>query len=87
MRCALNSVALNPRIPAQLMHDNYPLVIGIGVSSKMNLFTSLHTKLADEHTSLEQRAKELRDASQALLRDSGSIGGGLDSNDLDACPC
>lgn len=63
-----------------------PFVHWLGVSSKMNLFKSLHTKLTDEHTSLEQRAKELRDASQALVRDSGSIGGGLDSNNLDACP-
>jgi len=67
-------------------HDNCPLFTCMGVSSKMNLFKSLHTKLTDEHTSLEQRAKELRDASHALVRDSGSIGGGLDSNNLDARP-
>jgi hypothetical protein len=56
----------------------------VGFSSKENLYKSLHTKLADEHTSLEQRAKELRGASQTLLRDSGSIGGGLDPSNLDA---
>jgi hypothetical protein len=55
----------------------------MGVSSKVNLYKSLHTKLAVEHTSLEQRANELRDASQGLVRDSGNIGGGLDSNNLD----
>lgn len=49
----------------------------------MNLYKSLHTKLADEHSSLDQRATELRGASQALVHDSGNIGGGLDSNDLD----
>ena len=53
-----------------------------GVSSKVNLYKSLQTKLADEHGSLEQRANELRDAGQALVRDSGSIGGGLDSETL-----
>jgi hypothetical protein len=54
-----------------------------GVSSKVNLYKSLHTKLANEHSSLERRANELRDASQALVRDSGNIGGGLDPNNLD----
>jgi len=54
-----------------------------GFSSKVNLYKSLHTKLANEHSSLERRAIELRDASQALVRDSGNIGGGLDSNKLD----
>jgi hypothetical protein len=54
-----------------------------GVSSKVNLYKSLHTKLANEHSSLERRANELRDASQTLVRDSGNIGGGLDSNNLD----
>ena len=53
------------------------------VSSKVNLYKSLHTKLADEHSSLDQRATELRGASQALVRDSGNIGGGLDSSNLD----
>ncbi|KAI0288934.1 hypothetical protein BC826DRAFT_1034967 [Russula brevipes] len=52
------------------------------MSSKVNLYKSLQTKLADERGSLEQRAKELRDAGQALVRDSGSIGGGLDSETL-----
>lgn len=53
------------------------------VSSKVNLYKSLHTKLADERSSLDHRATELRGASQALVRDSGNIGGGLDSNNLD----
>ncbi|KAI0280694.1 hypothetical protein BGY98DRAFT_962398 [Russula aff. rugulosa BPL654] len=53
------------------------------MSSKVNLYKSLHTKLANEHSSLERRANELRDASQALVRDSGNIGGGLDPNNLD----
>lgn len=56
----------------------------MGISSKVVLYKSLHAKLADEHTALEHRASELRDASQALVRDSGSIGGGLDSNNIDA---
>jgi hypothetical protein len=58
----------------------------MGGSSKMNLFKLLHTKLTDEHTSLDQRARELREASHTLVRDSGSIGGGLDSNNLDVRP-
>ena len=62
-------------------------VLELGVSYKVNLYKSLHTKLGDEHSSLEQRAKELRDASQTLVRDSGSIGGGLDANNLDARTC
>jgi hypothetical protein len=82
MRCALDSVVLNPRMDAY----NCPLFICMGVSSKVILFKSLHTKLTNEHTSLEQRASELRDASHTLVRDSGSIGGGLDSNNLDAPP-
>lgn len=53
------------------------------MSSKVNLYKSLHTKLANEHSSLERRANELRDASQGLVRDSGNIGGGLDPNNLD----
>jgi hypothetical protein len=56
----------------------------MGVSSKVNLYKSLHTKLANEHASLDRRANELRDASHALVRDSGNIGGGLDSNNFDA---
>ncbi|KAN0133388.1 hypothetical protein V8E53_008828 [Lactarius tabidus] len=47
------------------------------MSSKMNLYKSLHTRLADEHSALEQRANELRDASQTLVRDSGTMGGAL----------
>ena len=46
-------------------------------SSKMNLYKSLHIRLSDEHSTLEQRAIELRDASQTLVRDSGTIGGAL----------
>ncbi|KAI0247701.1 hypothetical protein BJV78DRAFT_899458 [Lactifluus subvellereus] len=53
------------------------------MSSKVNLYKSLHAKLAEEHTALEQRANELRDASQTLVRDSGSIGGGLEPNNID----
>ncbi|KAI9507865.1 hypothetical protein F5148DRAFT_49798 [Russula earlei] len=56
------------------------------MSSKVNLYRSLHTKLADEYNSLEQRTTELRDASQALVRDTGNIGGGLDSNNLSDHP-
>jgi hypothetical protein len=37
----------------------------------------MHTRLSDEHSALEQQAKELRDASQTLVRDSGTIGGAL----------
>jgi len=54
------------------------------MSSKVNLYKSLYTKLEDQRTSLEQRANELRDASHALVRDSGNIGGGLDSNNLNS---
>jgi len=52
------------------------------VSSKVNLYKSLDTKLADQRSSFEKRANELRDASHALVRDIGNIGGGLDSNNL-----
>lgn len=55
------------------------------MSSKMNLYKSLHTRLSDEHSALEQRANELRDASQTLVRDSGTIGGALGSHEIDAC--
>jgi hypothetical protein len=58
--------------------------VQIGISSKVSLYKSLQTRLADEHSTLLQRANELRDASQTLVRDSGSIGGGLDSNNIDA---
>ncbi|KAH9063607.1 hypothetical protein EDB87DRAFT_1703692 [Lactarius vividus] len=54
------------------------------MSSKMNLYKSLHTRLSDEHSALDQRAKELRGASQTLVRDSGTIGGALDSHEIDA---
>ncbi|KAI9453321.1 hypothetical protein BJY52DRAFT_1214213 [Lactarius psammicola] len=54
------------------------------MSSKMNLYKSLHTRLSDEHSALEQRAKELRGASQTLVRDSGAIGGTFDSHEIDA---
>ncbi|KAF8259813.1 hypothetical protein EI94DRAFT_1812715 [Lactarius quietus] len=47
------------------------------MSAKMNLYKSLHTRLSDEHATLDHRAKELRDASQSLVRDSGTIGGAL----------
>jgi hypothetical protein len=77
MRCALKFIGLNHR------YKNRPLF----VSSKVNLYRSLHTKLADEHSSLDQRANELRNASQGLVRDSGNIGGGLDSNNLDVFIC
>ncbi|KAH8983522.1 hypothetical protein EDB92DRAFT_1568137 [Lactarius akahatsu] len=53
-------------------------------SSKMNLYKSLHTRLSDEQSALDQRAKELRGASQTLVRDSGTIGGALDSHEVDA---
>ncbi|KAI9434343.1 hypothetical protein H4582DRAFT_793966 [Lactarius indigo] len=53
------------------------------VSSKMNLYKSLHTRLSDEHSALDQRAKELRGASQTLVRDSGTIGGAIDSHEID----
>ena len=43
----------------------------------MNLYKSLHTRVSDEQSVLDHRAKELRDASQSLVRDSGSIGGAL----------
>ncbi|KAH9046098.1 hypothetical protein EDB84DRAFT_1467627 [Lactarius hengduanensis] len=54
------------------------------MSSKMNLYKSLHTRLSDEQSALDQRAKELRGASQTLVRDSGTIGGALDSHEIDA---
>jgi hypothetical protein len=41
----------------------------------MNLYKSLDTRLSDEQSALEHRAKELRDASQTLVRDSGAMGG------------
>ncbi|KAH9021036.1 hypothetical protein EDB84DRAFT_1513532 [Lactarius hengduanensis] len=50
----------------------------------MNLYKSLHTRLSDEQSALDQRAKELRGASQTLVRDSGTIGGALDSHEIDA---
>ena len=57
----------------------------VGVSSsKMNLYKSLHTRISDEHSALEHRAKELRGASQTLVRDSGTIGGAFDSHEIDA---
>ena len=48
----------------------------------MNLYKSLHARISDEHSALENRAKELRDASQSLVRDSGTIGGALGSNGM-----
>jgi hypothetical protein len=81
MRYVLNPIVLN-----LFWHTDCkpPFVCPLWVvSSKVNLYKSLHTKLADEHSSLDQRATELRGASQALVRDSGNIGGGLDSNNLD----
>ncbi|KAI9431074.1 hypothetical protein H4582DRAFT_2085492 [Lactarius indigo] len=53
------------------------------MSSKMNLYKSLHTRLSDEHAALDQRAKELRGASKTLVRDSGTIGGAIDSHEID----
>ncbi|KAI0258100.1 hypothetical protein BC834DRAFT_975555 [Gloeopeniophorella convolvens] len=52
------------------------------MTSKMGLYKSLHGRLADEHSALEERAKELRDAGQTIVRDSGSIGGGLDPSEF-----
>lgn len=70
-------------VSVRLTHNNRALFAGIShVSSKVNLYKSLHTKLADEHSSLDQRAIELRGASQALVRDSGNIAGGLGSNNI-----
>lgn len=77
MRCVPGFIVLNH------LHTNSNCSLLTGVSSKVNLYKSLHTKLANENSSLERRADELRDASQALVRDSGNIGGGLDSNNLD----
>ncbi|KAH9964703.1 hypothetical protein BGW80DRAFT_1255106 [Lactifluus volemus] len=54
------------------------------MSSKVNLYKSLQSRLADEHSALEQRGNDLRDASQTLVRDSGRIGGGFESNGSDA---
>ena len=58
--------------------------MGVVASSKMNLYKSLRTRLSDEHSALDHRAKELRDASQSLVRDSGTIGGALGSHEIDA---
>ncbi|KAI0293503.1 hypothetical protein B0F90DRAFT_1397886 [Multifurca ochricompacta] len=52
--------------------------------SKVDLYKSLHTRLVDERSALDQRGKELLDVSQTLVRESGNIGGGLNSNDIDA---
>jgi hypothetical protein len=71
MRCVLNFYV-------------FPTFVSMCISSKVKLYKSLQTKLGDEHSAIEQRANELRDASQSLVRDSGSIGGGLDSNNIDA---
>jgi hypothetical protein len=80
MRCVPSLIVLN----CLHINSNHRLLFPLtGVSSKVNLYKSLHSKLANEHSSLEGRANELRDASQALVRDSGNIGGGLDSNNLD----
>ena len=43
----------------------------------MNLYKSLHARVSDEQSALDHRAKELRDASQSLVRDSGTLGGSL----------
>jgi hypothetical protein len=63
------------------MHRN--LSPAMGLSSKVNLYKSLQSRLADEHSALEQRGNDLRDASHTLVRDSGRIGGGFESNGID----
>jgi hypothetical protein len=55
----------------------------MGLSSKVNLYKSLQSRLANEHSAIEKRGNDLRDASQTLVRDSGRIGGGFESNGID----